>query len=71
MSESSWSRYVFPAAIDAWCILDNDLYLRAGDVIWKVTDEALTDNESCVPGGVGDLVAGTEGGFVGYRTEDN
>jgi len=43
--DMSWSRYTFPAAIDAWTILDNDLYLRAGDLIWRVSDEALVDDE--------------------------
>jgi hypothetical protein len=43
--DQSWSRYVFPAAITDWALLDNSLYLRAGDLIWRVSDEALVDDE--------------------------
>lgn len=41
----SWSRYIFPAAIDDWTLLGDDLYLRAGDTVWVMDDEALMDDE--------------------------
>lgn len=56
-SESSWSRYEFPATIDSWTIKGTDLYLRAtlpdsvpeagdgGDVVWKVSRDALVDDQ--------------------------
>lgn len=43
--DMSWSRYEFPAAVDAWTIHDGDLFLRASDIVWRVSDEALTDDE--------------------------
>lgn len=55
----SWSRYVFPAAIDDWTLLGNDLYLRAGDLVWKVDADALRDDEHVV----GPDIVGTD--FVG------
>ena len=44
-SSMSWSRYTFPAAIDDWTLLDGELYLRAGDLVWRVDDEALYDDQ--------------------------
>lgn len=44
--DMSWSHYVFPSAVEAWTILDGDLYLRTGDIVWHVSDEALTDDEA-------------------------
>lgn len=49
-SDRSWSRYVFPSTIDDWCILDDDLYLRSGDLIWKVTEDATLDDQRTVSG---------------------
>lgn len=40
----SWSRYVFPAAITDWTLDGSDLYLRAGDLVWKVDEETLYDD---------------------------
>jgi hypothetical protein len=42
--DSSWSRYQFPADITDWAILGLDLYLRAGDLVWRVSDDALYDD---------------------------
>ncbi len=41
----SWSRYVFPEPIDDWTILRGALYLRSGDKVWLVSDDALMDDE--------------------------
>lgn len=48
-SSMSWSRYTFPVAIDDWTILGDDLYLRAGDLIWRVDDEAIYDDQEIDP----------------------
>jgi hypothetical protein len=40
----SWSRYVFPAPLDDWTILDDELVVRSGDNIWIMSSEALTDD---------------------------
>lgn len=39
----AWTRYEFPFAIDDWCILGNDLYVRSGDEIRRVTDTRESD----------------------------
>src|SRR5690606_12295878 len=44
----SWSTYTFPSAITDWTILNGDLYLRSGDKIWKVDDDALLDDQQPV-----------------------
>lgn len=44
-SDMSWSRYVFPSAIDDWTIHDGDLYLRSGTLVWRVDAAALVDDE--------------------------
>ncbi len=49
--DMSWSRYVFPAEITDWTLLGDDLYLRAGDLVWRVSDEALQDDIRDVPTG--------------------
>lgn len=49
VGDRSWSLYTFPAAIDDWTILADDLYLRAGNLIWKVDPEALLDDQRCPP----------------------
>ncbi len=43
-NDRSWSRYTFPSAIDDWTILGTDLYLRSGDLIWKVDDDLTVDD---------------------------
>ena len=42
--DKSWSRYVFPYAITDWTIHDNDLYLRAGDLVWKFDEDQVDDD---------------------------
>jgi hypothetical protein len=44
----SWSTYTFPSAITDWTILNGELYLRSGDKIWKVDDDALLDDQQSV-----------------------
>lgn len=42
----SWSRYIFPEAITDWALLNDDLYLRAGNLVWRMDSEALQDDMS-------------------------
>ncbi len=42
--DMSWSRYVFPSAIDDWTINDTDLFLRSGDKVWHFDDTVLIDD---------------------------
>lgn len=39
-----WSRYAFPFAVDAFAQLGNDLYIRHGDEVSIVDEEAVTDD---------------------------
>lgn len=57
----SWSRYTFPHAIDDWTLLNGDLYLRSGDLVWKVDEDAIYDDED-ESGGAG----GDDDDIVGY-----
>jgi hypothetical protein len=50
--DMSWSRYEFPEEITDWTLLGDDLYLRAGDLVWRVSDEALLDDVHDEPTGV-------------------
>lgn len=43
-ADQSWSRYVFPSAIDDWTIQDGALYLRSGDKVWLVDKDTLVDD---------------------------
>lgn len=42
--DQSWSRYVFPRALTYWAILEGDLYLRAGELVWRMDPDALADD---------------------------
>jgi hypothetical protein len=42
-SVGAWSRYVFPFAIDDWAIAGDVLYIRSGDYIYRIDDEAVGD----------------------------
>lgn len=42
--KKSWSRYVFPNTVDDWTLQGNDLYLRAGNKVWKVDDSLTLDD---------------------------
>lgn len=43
--DQSWSRYVFPAELTDWAILGDDLYVRCGDLIWRVDPDSHFDDE--------------------------
>lgn len=60
--DQSWSRYVFPATVTAWTIHDSKLYLRAGALVWEVSEDAgcVDDKQVDVPTG------GTNTTFDGY-----
>lgn len=38
--DMSWSRYIFPYPVNDWCIQGTALFLRAGDLIWEMSDDA-------------------------------
>jgi hypothetical protein len=40
----SWSRYTYPSDIDYVAILDDDLYLRSGDLVWRADEGVYTDD---------------------------
>jgi hypothetical protein len=40
----AWSRYVFPFVIDYTTQLGNDLFLRAGDTVYRLDQDALDDD---------------------------
>ena len=42
----AWSRYVFPYSIQAFAQLGNDLYIRQGNEIVRVSEEADTDQRA-------------------------
>jgi hypothetical protein len=47
--DQSWSRYIFPERLTDWAILNGDLYLRAGDLVWLVDPEVLVDDYQSSP----------------------
>jgi len=51
----AWSRYIFPFTVTGFAQLDNDLYIRGNDEVYRV-DEALTT----------DLVEAGEAPIIGY-----
>lgn len=46
---AAWSHYVFPGAIDAWAILDGELYLRIGNDVYRFDENATTDDGQAIP----------------------
>ena len=42
-AKGRWSRYLFPFSIDAFAQLANDLYIRSGDTIKRVSEQATSD----------------------------
>lgn len=42
-AKGRWSRYVFPFSIDAFAQLADDLYIRSGDTIKRVSEQANRD----------------------------
>jgi hypothetical protein len=41
--KGKWSRYVYPFSVDAFAQLGNDCYIRHGDIVSKVDENAVTD----------------------------
>jgi hypothetical protein len=62
-SVMSWSRYNFPAVITDWTVSNGVLYLRAGDLVWQLSVDALTDDTDA---GLGQ--GGTNTGYRGYMS---
>jgi hypothetical protein len=42
--KNSWSEYEFPADIDYWTVSNGTLFLRSGDLVWEVSEDALFDD---------------------------
>jgi len=57
-ADMSWSRYVFPSDIDDWTILDEDLLLRSGNKIWRVSELAERDDQVGDPASSGTAFVG-------------
>jgi hypothetical protein len=45
----AWSRYVFPFSVEAFAQLGNDLYVRHGDVISRIDEDAVSDEVAGEP----------------------
>lgn len=62
-STMSWSRYSFPDTITDWTVSNGALFVRAADLVWELSEDALNDDEQ---------VTTTEGGenigFQGYMS---
>lgn len=43
-ADMSWSRYLFPTSVDYSTIDNGELYLRSGNKVWHVSEDALTDD---------------------------
>lgn len=43
-TDMSWSQYVFPSNIDYWTISNGVLYLRSGNLVWQLSEDALYDD---------------------------
>jgi hypothetical protein len=41
---AAWSRYVLPFPVDAWAELEGVLYMRAGDEVYSLSEDAFTDD---------------------------
>lgn len=63
----AWSRYIFPFAVDCFAQLGNDLYIRNGDVVSKVVEDAVADD---VVDGDGVFTAVPFGGTVQWSWLD-
>jgi hypothetical protein len=43
--QRSWSRYTFPAVIDDWTLMGDELHLRSGNLVWRVDRDAKLDDK--------------------------
>lgn len=46
---SAWSKFTFPFSVDDACVLNQELYVRTGNDVYKVTDAVTKDGVSSVP----------------------
>ncbi len=46
---SAWSKFTFPFTIDDATVLNQELYVRTGDDVYKVNDEVFRDGISSIP----------------------
>jgi hypothetical protein len=46
---SAWSKFTFPFSIDDACVLNQELYVRTGNDVYKVTDAVTKDGVSSIP----------------------
>jgi hypothetical protein len=44
VADQSWSRYLFPSSIDYYTISDGVLFLRSGNLVWQLSEDALYDD---------------------------
>lgn len=48
----AWSRYTFPWRVEATALLGETLYLRAGNSVYRVSEDATTDAGTAIVGTV-------------------
>lgn len=46
---SAWSKYTFPFTVDDACVLNQELYVRTGNDVYKLTDAVTKDGVSSIP----------------------
>jgi hypothetical protein len=46
---SAWSKFTFPFTIDDACVLNQELYVRTGDDVYRVSDTSYKDGVSSIP----------------------
>lgn len=46
---SAWSKFTFPFSIDDACVLNQELYVRTGNDVYKVSDAVTKDGVSSIP----------------------
>jgi hypothetical protein len=46
---SAWSKFRFPFSVDDACVLNQELYVRTGNDVYKVTDAVTKDGVSSIP----------------------
>jgi hypothetical protein len=46
---SAWSKFSFPFTVDDACVLNQELYVRTGNDVYRVTDTVYKDGVSSIP----------------------
>lgn len=69
VKSKTWSRYTFPEVLTDWTIHGSDLYLRAGDKVWRV-DENLNYDDVVDPVTTFTLGGNNRGGVM-VAEDDN